>query len=154
MMENKKSRLPYKTVMIIDDNKIDRLLVELNVKRCDFAEEIISKGSARSALEYLQSSADFPQSMPGLIFLDIQMPEIDGFGFLEAYEKLPSNVTGNCTIMMLSSSLDPRDMERATQNKFVKRFISKPLNAQTLREIASETVSSPTNIASHPILNV
>jgi CheY-like chemotaxis protein len=154
ILEDIKSTFPYKTVMIVDDNKIDRLLVELNVKRYDFAEEIISKGSAKSALEYLESSAAIPGTLPELIFLDIQMPEMDGFGFLDEYEKMPKSITNNCTIMMLSSSLDPKDMERAKKNQFVKKFISKPVNAQILREIANGSEVPPTYEYPHPITNL
>ena len=138
-MNNSKSRFSYKMVMIIDDNKIDRLLVELNIKRYSFAEKIISKESARSALEYLEESANSPDKLPGVIFLDIRMPEIDGFGFLNEYEKLPDSVKNNCSIMMLSSSLDPEDLEKALNNKFVQRFINKPINGQKLREIVDDT---------------
>jgi len=137
----------YKLVMIIDDSKIDRLLVELNIKRYAFAEEIISKESAKSALQYLIASADCPEKLPEVIFLDIRMPEIDGFGFLNEYEKLPESVKENCVIMMLSSSLDPEDLDRAEKNRFVKRFVNKPINGQKLQDILNDiTLRSPLHL--------
>jgi len=139
----------YRRVMIIDDSKIDRLLVELNIKRYDFAEEIISKESAKSALQYLEASANCPEKLPELIFLDIRMPEIDGFGFLCEFEKLPDSVKKNCTIMMLSSSLDPEDLDRAEKNVFVKKFVNKPINGQKLQEIVDDiSLRSPLQIIS------
>ena len=143
-MNNADKIFHYKLVMIIDDSKIDRFLVELNIKKYDFAEEIISKESAKSALQYLALSADSPEKLPELIFLDIRMPEIDGFGFLGEYEKLPDSVKKNCIVMMLSSSLDPEDLDRAEKNKYVKRFVNKPINGQKLQDILDDiTLRSP-----------
>jgi CheY-like chemotaxis protein len=148
-MKNANITFQYKLVMIIDDSKIDRLLVELNIKRYGFAEEIISKESAKSALQYLMSSANCPEKLPELIFLDIRMPEIDGFGFLFEYEKLPDSIKKNCIIMMLSSSLDPEDLDRAEKNRFVKRFVNKPINGQKLQDILEDvTLRSPLQIIS------
>lgn len=148
-MNNTDKIFHYKLVMIIDDSKIDRLLVELNIKRYDFAEEIISKESAKSALQYLTLAADCPEKLPELIFLDIRMPEIDGFGFLSEYEKLPDSIKKNCIVMMLSSSLDPEDLDRAEKNRFVKRFVNKPINGLKLQEILDDTsLRSPLQIIS------
>lgn len=146
-MNNSNKTFNYKLVMIIDDSKIDRLLVELNIKRYDFAAEIISKESAKSALQYLALSANSPERIPEIIFLDIRMPEIDGFGFLSEYEKLPDSITQNCIIMMLSSSLDPEDIDRAGKNRFVKRFVNKPINGQKLQDILDDvTLRTPLQI--------
>src|SRR5438874_7736969 len=118
---------PYKKVMVIDDNEIDRYIAERYIKKIGFAEEVILKESARKGLEYLKSLEQTPDELPQLIFLDIRMPEIDGFGFLEAYQSLPETVRSNCIIMMLTTSLNPEDQERARNNQYVSRFLNKPL---------------------------
>ncbi len=122
----------YKKVMVIDDSEADRYVASYNIKRHYFAEEVILKDSAKSALEYLRSSAEMPGNLPHYIFLDIRMPDIDGFAFLDEYEKLPETVKKTCIIMMLSSSLNPEDHQRAEQNKFVTRFLNKPLDKEKL----------------------
>src|SRR5215212_7007965 len=105
-MNQENGKFIYGKVMVIDDSHIDRYVASYNIKRHFFAEEIILKDSAKSALEYLKMSIDTPENLPQFIFLDIRMPEMDGFQFLEEYEKLPETVKKKCIIMMLSSSLD------------------------------------------------
>jgi len=137
-MKQLKRKSPFKKVMIIDDNHIDRYLAETMIKMASFAEETVMKESARSALEYLASHANNPEDLPQLIFLDIKMPEIDGFAFLEMYEKLPDAVQQRCIIMMLTSSLDIEDQERALNNKFVSQFLNKPLSKVKLEALITD----------------
>src|ERR1700679_3735338 len=111
----------YRKVMVIDDNDIDLYIAEQCINFYGFAEKIVLQKSAKGALEYLLSLKDTPDEVPDVIFLDIRMPEIDGFGFLEEYEQLPEIVRKNSIIMMLSSSLNHEDHERAEKNKFVNR---------------------------------
>src|ERR1051326_7662990 len=99
----------FKKVMVIDDNHIDRYIAQMNIQVAAFAEEIVLKESARKGYEYLESLASRPDELPQIIFLDIKMPEIDGFGFLEMYNGLPEMIQKNCIIMMLTSSLSQED---------------------------------------------
>jgi CheY-like chemotaxis protein len=128
----------FKRVMVIDDNEIDRYIANRNITKYAFAEEVITMESSRSALNFLESLKDTPEQLPQLIFLDIRMPEIDGFGFLEEYEKLPDSVKKNCIIMMLTTSLNPTDHERAKNNQFVNRFLNKPLDKEKIDSLISD----------------
>lgn len=128
----------YNTVMVIDDNQIDLYIAEISIRKNGFAENIVSKKSANDALTYLTNSATDPAALPEIIFLDINMPETNGFEFLEAFENLPEIVQKTCIIMMVSSSLDPEDHKKANENKFVIKFINKPLVKERLREILAE----------------
>lgn len=136
-MNEFKEKNTYKKVMVIDDNEVDRYIAARNIKKYAFAEEVILKESAQAALDYLALLESTPAELPHLIFLDIRMPEIDGFGFLTEYEKLPEAIKTNCIIMMLSTSLNPDDHEKAKGNRYVSRFLNKPLNKEKLAEIES-----------------
>jgi len=125
----------YNRVMIIDDTPTDRYIATENIKRYSFSQEVIEMDSAEEALEYLESMVNTPDDLPELIFLDIRMPEMDGFGFLERYGQLPELVQNNCIIMMLSTSLNSDDHKRAEDNRFVKRFLQKPLTRSQLAEL-------------------
>ena len=122
----------YKRVMIIDDTYVDRYVAERNILKYGIAGEVVSKDSAKAGLDYLKSCESNPKLLPELIFLDIRMPEMDGFGFLDEYEKLPESVKGNCVVMMLSTSLNPEDHDRVKSNKYVSRFLNKPLDKEKI----------------------
>jgi CheY-like chemotaxis protein len=124
--------------MVIDDTYVDRYVAERNIKKYGFAEEVIAKESARAALEYLASLVGSPELLPQLIFLDVRMPDIDGFGFLEAYENLPEAVKSTCLVMMLSTSLNPSDHEKVNESQYVSRFLNKPLDKEKIKILMHE----------------
>jgi CheY-like chemotaxis protein len=134
----------YNSVMVIDDNAIDRYIAEICLKKNEFTTEVISKESGDDALDYLKTNADAPHNLPQLIFLDINMPGMNGFEFLEAYELLPVDVQTSCIIVMLSSSLNPDDHKRVADNKFVSMFLNKPLLKEKLAELAANRQRLPT----------
>jgi len=125
----------YKRVMIIDDTYVDRYVAERNLLKYGISEEVVSKESAKAALQYLHSCESDTSLLPQLIFLDIRMPEMDGFGFLAEYEKLPDSVKANCVVMMLSTSLNPEDHEKVKESKYVSRFLNKPLDKEKIEQL-------------------
>ena len=126
----------YPLVMLVDDNELDNFINKKLVEADSFAGATTIHTSAQSALEYLKNNASDDGQIPDLIFLDIMMPEMDGFGFLDAFDKLPDSVKSKCRIVMLSTSDSFKDLNRANQNKYVKRFLNKPLNAQILAALS------------------
>ena len=137
-MEQINDKAFFKKVLVIDDNETDRYIASFGMKRHNFAEEIVLQESARKGLAYLHSLENTPEELPQFIFLDIRMPEMDGFGFLAEYEKLPESVKTNCVILMLSTSLNPEDHQRAEKNVYVNRFLNKPLNKENMEILKQE----------------
>lgn len=125
----------YKKVMVIDDSHFDRLIARKVIQLSRFAEEVITIDSALGGIYYLNSNMDSPEEIPEIIFLDIRMPTVDGFGFLKEFENSPKLLHEKCKIYMLSSSLDPEDIKRANKCKYVHGFISKPLSKEKLVQL-------------------
>src|SRR6187397_1992235 len=103
----------YPLVMLVDDNELDNFINKKLVEGDSFASETTIHTSGESALEYLKGYASESSRIPDLIFLDIMMPEMDGFAFLDAFDKLPDSVKSKCRIVMLSTSDSFKDLNRA-----------------------------------------
>jgi len=127
--------MSYKKVLIVDDAAIDRLLAKKMMSKFSFATDVHTVESAMDALDMLKSCTPIPESLPELIFLDINMPQMSGFDFLDEYNKLPEDIKKKCVIVMLSSSLHPEDRDRALASPYVYKFMSKPISAEKLSEL-------------------
>lgn len=116
-----------KHVMLIDDNDIDNYITRHVVSKSGIADKISIKNSAVEALQYLKTVKDDFEQFPDLIFLDISMPIMDGFGFLNELIKFPKAIENLCNVVMLTSSNNTNDVERAMQYSVVKEYFVKPL---------------------------
>jgi len=139
-MPEKTQEYKYDKVMVIDDSDSDLYVAEHYLKKYFVAANVIPVESATGGLDYLRQNANSIEQLPSIIFLDIRMPVMNGFEFLDQYEKLPSFVHEHCTVIMLSSSADPRDHERIKNNPFVKKFINK--NKEKLQELLLSNIVS------------
>ncbi|WP_129714925.1 response regulator [Pedobacter sp. SYP-B3415] len=139
-MENKASS--QKRVMLIDDNDIDLKINSKIITLSGLFQHITMCRSGEEAITYLQRNIDMPGALPDFILLDIQMPEMDGFEFLEYYKKLDEKFINKCVLAILSSTLDYGDIKRAEANPYVSRLIKKPLYLNELKEICSHYLLS------------
>jgi CheY-like chemotaxis protein len=125
-----------KHILLVDDNDIDNFLAEHLFRLHEAAERITARRSAVEALKYLQKCIDkHREDFPDVIILDINMPQMDGFHFLDHYAKFPEELTDRCSIVMLTSSEAKEDSDRAHKNPYVDRFLQKPITDHTMEEI-------------------
>lgn len=121
---------PVNVVALIDDSEIDLFVQRRFIELSGFARKVLTFRSSREALAYL--SANPVPEVPDVIFLDLNMPEIDGFAFLEQYAQ---QVKGSSQIVILTSSSSALDRDRATGFANVVGFLSKPLTEGNLSQI-------------------
>ncbi|WP_207423986.1 response regulator [Desertivirga brevis] len=129
MMDSK-----YKTVLLIDDSYIDNLINRKILESSQFADEIVVMDSPVKAIEYLDKCYD-EHMMPEIIFLDIRMPEMNGFEFLQKIKQIGGVNSADIKIYVLSSSLDPNDLKKIETNNLITKFIGKPLTVRALEDI-------------------
>ncbi|WDF54996.1 response regulator [Mucilaginibacter sp. KACC 22063] len=125
--------LPYKTCLLIDDNYIDNFVTRRILESGNFAEEIVVSQSANEAIASLRDG----EIVPDVIFLDLRMPMMNGFEFLSEMDKIEFEGKDKLKVFMLSSSLDPNDVRRSSENKYIIQFIHKPLTHKILEELGS-----------------
>ncbi|TGE28236.1 response regulator [Hymenobacter metallicola] len=121
-------------VLLVDDDDTTNYLNQLLFQRLAVTEQLLTALNGQEALRVLQNcSPQGPSPCPTLILLDMKMPVMDGFEFLEAYVRLPA-VQREAVIIMLTTSLNPLDMGRM-QNLPIAGFLSKPLTKEKIRTV-------------------
>jgi CheY-like chemotaxis protein len=112
--------------LLIDDDTIGVFLTERLLKREGFSDDISSFASAQEALEYIRQAT--PEKLPSVIFLDLNMPIMDGWEFLCALRPQETELLGRCHIFILTSSLSHSDSDRIEEFPLVTGLIHKPLD--------------------------
>jgi CheY-like chemotaxis protein len=120
----------YHTCLLVDDNYIDNFVTRRLLESSNFAEKIIVSESPTDAIRQLSDGT----IKPNVIFLDIRMPLMTGFEFLDAFDKLNID-KADIKIFLLSSSFDPTDIKRSSDNKYITHFIHKPLTHKILEDL-------------------
>lgn len=121
-------------ILLIDDDEINNFTVDAILRQVDFINSYVIKESGWDALQYLKS-VDKSNEFPDLIFVDINMPEMDGFEFVERYEAMFWPHHQETKINMLSSSMSERDREKALNFSSVNEYVYKPLTERKLAEL-------------------
>jgi CheY-like chemotaxis protein len=120
------------TFLVIDDSYIDRLVSGMLVRHAYSVTEVYEVNGGQQGLDWLITEGT-KSNKKLIILLDIMMPQMSGFEFLERFDKLDKALQDKTTIVMLSSTLDHDDMQRAKKHPHVKKLLSKPLSANELR---------------------
>ncbi|MDH5396700.1 MAG: response regulator [Cyclobacteriaceae bacterium] len=129
----------YNSVMLIDDNEIDNLINQKMIEAVNISENIYTHTGAKSAIEFLRNLEKVKgvadEVLPDVIFLDIDMPLMDGFQFLDEFLKLEQSTQSKCRIVMLTSSINPQDVSKSKKYTCVKKYVNKPLTQNTLETL-------------------
>lgn len=124
-------------MLLIDDDETVNFLHRSIIEMCDATKKLLIAETGEQALELLKESVQGELEKPNIIFLDLNMPKMDGWAFLEAYKKMqPAEQMPY--IVILSASANPDDELRAETMKEIGGFYHKPLTGEMLREITGK----------------
>jgi len=120
-------------LLVIDDDDINIFIISKIVEKTGYDVDICAKHNGQLAIDYIKDLLANHKDLPDLVLIDINMPILNGWEFIEAFEAL--DLKADNDMYMLSSSVYENDIEKAKSYKSVKGFISKPLSIDRLKEL-------------------
>lgn len=123
---------------IVDDDKVYRFTVQRAIELQKLARKILIFEDGEQALQFMIDNVGNSTDLPDVIFLDINMPIMDGFQFMEEYVKLKPRIGKQITVYMVSSSTDPKDIDRAKSISEISDYLIKPIQPDQLNEIVAK----------------
>lgn len=128
-------------VALVDDDKIFQFTASKTIRGLQVTDRILQFENGEDALKFLVENAADSDQLPDYIFLDINMPFVDGWMFLQDYSGLKNNLSKDISIFMVSSSIDPRDIHRARSIPDVREYVIKPVSKEKFRELLQRTAA-------------
>lgn len=127
----------YKRIALIDDDPVINLIHTKIIKKSTDHQVIVYTNAQRAVEQFCTWLNSAPDLLPDVILLDINMPVMDGWEFLEAFQDIPAAARDRCKVFMLTSSINNEDIEKSKSYNTVLDFISKPLTAEKLKVMVS-----------------
>ncbi len=124
-----------KSVLIIDNDPIYRTISQKIIEKLNLAETIFIEKNGYTAIQFLRHTIENKSQLPQIIFLDIEMPIMNGWEFMDEYCKIENTLLAEIEIYIVSSSISQVDKDKANTYTEIKGFISKPLTIETLKSI-------------------
>jgi len=125
-------------ILLVDDSDSDNFISKRVITKANVTEKITTTYGAREALDYLSTPLEGSYPCPAIIFLDINMPDMTGWDFLDEYIKLPDDQKAEVIVCMLTTSQSEKDREKAATYNIINNFSSKPLTIEKLMAIIEE----------------
>lgn len=119
---------------IIDDDPIHQRIAQIMIAKHQLFDEFTSYLHAGEALKFLEENFNVTEALPDVILLDLNMPVVDGWKFLDEFEKFKDTLIKKIRIFIVSSSVDEKDISRSKSYASVEGFISKPLSAEMIKK--------------------
>ncbi len=121
-----------KKLAVVDDDDVFHWIIQKHIERIDLPIEVLSFYNGDEIFDFV---ADVDKVLPDIVFLDLNMPICNGWGFLDRFSKIHPQMQNGMEIYIVSSSIDPEDINRAENYEFVKDFVSKPLTEEFIRSV-------------------
>ena len=128
-------------IALVDDDKVFQLTTLRTIQSAKITDRILQFENGEEALSFLRQHATETDNLPDYIFLDINMPFVDGWMFLDDFAELKYVLKKEISIYMVSSSIDPRDVNRAKGNANVREYIIKPVSREKLIEVLKKAAA-------------
>lgn len=122
-------------ICIIDDDEVYQFTATHTIKGLGIAQKILVFSDGEDAFEFLNNNITDAGALPDVIFLDIRMPYMDGWAFVEEYAELKPRLPKHISIYMVSSSIDEDDLSKAKSINEISDYIVKPTNAREFKEL-------------------
>ena len=129
---------PIHCILLVDDDPDDNFLHEVIINDSGLCEHVRVTENGMQALQYLTDTGHPDYIRPDLILTDINLPGMNGFEFLERYNQLAEHLKSRLTVVILTTSLNPRDTQRAALLPYVGGYYAKPLTAGMLDDMAAQ----------------
>lgn len=127
-----------KSILLIDDDEATIFYYKIIIDYAGCKAQVDVATNGKKAIEYIHSRIEKNEPLPDLTFLDINMPVMNGWGFMDAYSELPEVQKSKMVIVMLTSSLNPDDEENADRYSDIAEFRIKPLTADVMEELSNK----------------
>jgi len=114
-------------IVLIDDEPIFHKIVQMTIRNSDLSKETTYSFDGEVVLDYLEENKLDSQHLPDYIFVDLYMPMFDGWDFLNRFQSIYKSLKKNIKIFIVTSSINPSDVDRSRLYPFVTTFISKPV---------------------------
>ncbi|NBB28944.1 response regulator [Cellulophaga sp. BC115SP] len=129
----------FKKILCVDDDPITLMILKMTMKKCEFTSIVETVADGTEAVRYYEGLLQNPSiDAPELIFLDLNMPQMSGWAFLDVFIARFQKYFPATKVIILSSSIDPEDIRKSQAAPCVKEFISKPIHTTTLLRLKSE----------------
>lgn len=125
-------------MLLVDDDSATNFINEIVIRETGLVRQIVKASTGMQALEFLKIKINSKHPQPEIILLDINMPAMDGWEFMEAYRVLEEEQKAKIIVVMLTTSLNPDDEERARNIKEINDFRNKPLTAEIFIELVEK----------------
>lgn len=123
-------------LVLIDDEAIFHKIVQMTLRYSELSHQATYSYDGEIVLDYLEENKSEYTSLPDYIFIDLYMPRFNGWDFLNRFQEIYRSLKKNINIYVVSSSVDPRDVDRSKTYPFVTTFISKPVMKEIFETIS------------------